>query len=355
MSRYIVAADLHLGNHRVFGGDTTASLNKRALLTLATFQEIVHLAKEQHANLIIAGDLFDTTRPSPQLLTEVLRILDEGHVQTHVLVGNHDLVSAEHGDHALGPLSVVSGVTVVDRPMSTGNLLMVPFRSGSAREWLPQAIEDLKPRENQLLVTHMGIIHKDTPPFLRDSRHAIPLGLLSRFVMRHKLLAAVSGDWHTPHDFVSECCYQIGSGCPTGFDDHNRAGRVLLVDTTAHKITSAVLRSSPVFVTTDKRGLHASVSKWEGHPIFVRVEADVEDVTAVKAALDKLEQDEVIHAGEVVFRAEQGTSASQAAAVSLRSGATLVESVAMYVDALETKVDKAEVTASVLRRLGVTR
>ena len=101
-----VVADIHLACHRQLGGITAAGLNTRAREILAVLQHTGQLVRAEQASLVIAGDLFDTPHPTPQLMAGALDALSG--LDVTCLVGNHDQVSAAPGDHALGPLRYAS-------------------------------------------------------------------------------------------------------------------------------------------------------------------------------------------------------------------------------------------------------
>jgi DNA repair exonuclease SbcCD nuclease subunit len=87
----IVAADLHLG-------DTTDSIevdgvSSKILDTIARLYELITDAMQQGQTLVLAGDIFDSSRPTPQVLRLFMECLHHAstlQVNVVILPGNHD-------------------------------------------------------------------------------------------------------------------------------------------------------------------------------------------------------------------------------------------------------------------------
>lgn len=223
-------ADVHLANHARHGGPVIAGLNTRARYILAAMRDAVNLADHMNGTLVVAGDLFDVESPSPQLIRAAQDVLSP--VPTIVLKGNHDSHSGDAGDHALGPLAPVC--TVVDEPtiitLEEGtpvNLWCVPFKAGHAKDWLPGVLRDLaalpKPGVSNLLVVHLGIKDKRTPPFLRNSADAIDAKAMRKLCAAHKIDYVFAGNWHDRRYWESGI-QQIGALVPTGWDNEGLDG-----------------------------------------------------------------------------------------------------------------------------------
>jgi len=90
--RLLHLADLHLGRPFQMLGEKGAG-QRRALE--ATLVRAVDLAIEQRIDLVlIAGDLFDSPKPSPStvdLVTRELRRLDDARIRIALVAGNHDV------------------------------------------------------------------------------------------------------------------------------------------------------------------------------------------------------------------------------------------------------------------------
>jgi exonuclease SbcD len=87
----IFIADIHLG--KVQDTIQKKGYPSRAYDELQRMNEAVHLAKEYGETLVFAGDVFDSTHPSPwmiDLLFEVLSLAQKLGVPVVIIPGNHD-------------------------------------------------------------------------------------------------------------------------------------------------------------------------------------------------------------------------------------------------------------------------
>lgn len=226
--RIAVIADVHLGNHGVFGGARTAGLNRRAQIVADTLDRAVTaaLGPLRCDQLVVAGDLFDTTTPAPALIARAQEALRR--IPSVVLVGNHDQTSTAPGDHALGPLVPVA--TVVDQPTLLPGLALVPFRRPSQDEptrlWVPKVLAGLGDVSGRLLVLHTGLSDGDTPVYLADSAGAYPVADLVATCAELGIPVAVAGDWHRQRAWSASGVQvaQVGALVPTGFDEHGLDG-----------------------------------------------------------------------------------------------------------------------------------
>lgn len=229
MTRIAVVADVHVGNPLRLGGPTTAGVNRRGRHVLQALEWAARKTLELGCSaLVVAGDLFDTDRPSPQLVRAVQRILEA--VPAVLLLGNHDQTSTEKGDNALGPLSPVA--TIVEDPtilrVEDAELWLVPFRPLPAKTWLEGAVEVLAekletssgPAPGSLLVFHAGISTSQTPDFLAGAKDQIALEDLYGLLERSEIGAAVAGNWHEHRVWEDgPQVAQVGALAPTGWDN----------------------------------------------------------------------------------------------------------------------------------------
>ncbi len=230
MNRVAFVADVHVDNHARMGGEYVAGLNSRCRAVAKGLYDSVQLAMDNACcAYVVLGDLVDTTHPKPQVLAAIADALeDTGHMvgQCHLLVGNHDQESYAIGDHALGPLKGTA--RIVDRPICVrlrdADMLLVPFQPGPAVDWLDEAVAEAAKgardpiKRPRLLGIHLGIIHDGTPPFLRDSHDAVPIGMIRELQKKYGLQAVAAGNWHRHHDFGGGVM-QIGALVPNGFKD----------------------------------------------------------------------------------------------------------------------------------------
>ncbi len=272
MLKYAAVADLHVNNHKAFGGITVNGVNERGALCLETMESALHLAEEDRCtDFVVCGDFFDHIRPGPQLIAAVGRLLRSYPMRKWVIVGNHDQVSEAPGDHVLGPLGLVSDVIVVDTPRVTpeGEALMIPYRRGKVREWLPEVLDRFHvggmSNKIKLVFAHFGIITGDTPPFLRDAEDAMQEDALLALMKKYDLTHVVVGNWHRPKIVTSEdntkakhpehVILQCGSLIPSGFDDVDCNGNVVVVKTSIGSWHCLQPDPQPTFATFPWKGM----------------------------------------------------------------------------------------------------
>jgi hypothetical protein len=235
MSRIGYIADVHAANHGAFGGPKRSGINTRCRLIVdALARAMREAAAQQCTDVVVAGDLFDTVRPEPQIVAAVGEALYASPaVNVHALVGNHDHASSDPGDHALAALRWVPNVLLVERPTirhvgRDASLWLVPYAPGNTFDWLPGVLDGMA-REafsgsgtrNVALALHAGISTDTTAPWMRGSHDSIGVDALHELCIKHHITAAFAGNWHShkswrmpPVDIV-----QIGALTPTGFDN----------------------------------------------------------------------------------------------------------------------------------------
>jgi DNA repair exonuclease SbcCD nuclease subunit len=230
MTRIVFAADVHVGNHRRMGGAWDRGLNKRARLCVEVLARARKRAEELGAAaFVVLGDVFDDDRPGPQLVAAVQRALRPvGRMAVIVVKGNHDATSDEPGHNALAPLA--PAVTVIAEAPRVEEIEgveigLVPFSVGSAPEILRAAVAGLKwcplgvPR---ILGIHFGVKTARTPPWLRDAPDAMHVEELGFLAAKHEIGDVFAGHWHHRETRTAQgeaSVWQIGSLCPSGFDD----------------------------------------------------------------------------------------------------------------------------------------
>lgn len=233
MSAVCFVGDCHVGNHRALGGPLVAGLNTRCREVVAVLRRSVERAQELDASaFVVLGDLFDTDRPSPQIVAAVqdaLTLGGEADIPVWLLLGNHDMTSATPGDHALAPLDGYGLIKVVECPkvITTGGvaLVMVPFEVGPASTWLPLEAEREAKHvglDKRVLCTHVGIIDGSTPPWLRNAADAVTVDLLNELRASAGLTHAIAGNWHSRKLWGN--VMQVGALVPTGWDNPGLEG-----------------------------------------------------------------------------------------------------------------------------------
>ena len=382
-------ADIHFANHRRFGGRVERGLNARARSILNALAAAVDETIEARCSmLVVAGDLFDTARPEPQLEAaagEELARLGPLGIRVLLLAGNHDQVSTAPGDHALGPLGLLEHVTVVDAPRvfldAPGwEVWAVPSKPGADEPWLRGVLEGMlaaqreqaehsfvPPRRRRLLALHFGIYDASTPAFMRGIPGSIDVDALRAFVREYDFDVCVSGDWHARKTWRVEggaTIVQVGALVPTGFDNPglDGYGSVVVARTQGlapgqRAAVDVVELAGPRFVKAATRADATKLleqAREDGHELFISYaaapESMVEDAAwlAQRTGEGKGALAEVV-ADTAVARAEARTAANAA-----RSAATLDEAIDVFVGAMPLP-DEAKRTRVLERVRGYLR
>lgn len=236
-------ADVHIGNHRRFGGGVSASINKRCRAVLDGFSAAVTKAIEAECDtFLVAGDLLDYVRPEAPIYAELQRTLRRGKDEglTFVLmVGNHDQNSTAPGDHALAPLQDYA--VIIEKPTmhfrgAGSDVVCIPFQPGHAREWLRGAVESTLGVSEAgrgaaaggrplLLAIHLGIKDAKTAPWLAASPDSIDVDVLKDICFDNGITHVIAGNWHDRRQWTftkgeqSLHVLQLGALVPTGWDN----------------------------------------------------------------------------------------------------------------------------------------
>jgi DNA repair exonuclease SbcCD nuclease subunit len=245
-------ADIHTGNFRQFGGALQSGINTRAHLALATLKLAYETAQERGCEVfVMAGDVFDNSRPSPQLIAEVQAIFGpkaERAIQVIGLVGNHDQNGFGERDHALAALQdhidVVDAATTFHMPRHRVAISCLPFTAGAARDWLPIAVgvtvDKVGAGYHHVLVAHLGIEDDTTPVWLQGSRDAIPAATLLDLCANNSISTAIVGNWHEAGAWVDHDCtvVQCSALNPTGFNNpgFKLYGHMVVLDTDTNAV-----------------------------------------------------------------------------------------------------------------------
>lgn len=331
MSKLAFTADIHIGNPSAFGGPLVCGVNTRGEQVLDVLSQAVKAIRGSDA-LVICGDLFDISHPSPQIMRKVQEILRE---LPHViaLLGNHDMVSTLPGDHALGPLKALPNFHVLERPelVTFGDAVMlaVPFQPGDGKEWLPEVLEAWGPKLQmfnipKVLTFHLGVSDETTPTFLRDSHEAVPLEMVQSLMGQYGIDYAYCGNWHSPKTWGK--VVQCGALCPTGWDNPGwNYGLVRTLNTeTGHMGGTHIPGPRFLTATTEEEAAAAKVEA---------ARRNCELYLSLKG--EAASQLETVRGWGVTARAVVDTSeakeATRAAASAVREAGTLKEALARYV------------------------
>lgn len=243
MSSVLFVADVHLGNHQRFGGVTHSGINARARFVLDALERAADAANDNDAALAVLGDLFDVSRPAPQLIAAARRILCSVKRGVVLLVGNHDQDSTALGDHALcaleeGPQDTDTlepgCVVIVERPrvlrirgMDRPGLFL-PYAPGDSGAYITDTIRDARGADVEFVAFHAGVRDGRTPHYLRAAHDAIDVDVLAQSLRDADIRLAFCGNWHNPRAWEildGRLVVQVGTLAPTGFDNADIEGR----------------------------------------------------------------------------------------------------------------------------------
>jgi len=349
-------ADVHLGNHARWGGSTEVGLNRRCRQALDVLRASVDLAEKEGAgSFTILGDLFDTPKPSPQLVAAAMHILGTFTGCVVALAGNHEVSSTTPGDNALAPLRE-AGVVVFDGPelmrrsYPNVDMLMVPWQQ--TPEWwekLKKTALPLPRGKKQILCLHTGLVASSSPDFLAGDGVRVEdlLGIREELGISWIL----AGHWHrrwAPNLPVM----QVGALVPTGFDNPGLDGYGTVVLYDDHEGLGWREVPGPRFVTLE-RGSELPVTP--NMTVFLRVKAWADEVQAATAHLKEWVAAGLVVDGEVVVDTADAEVAARTAACAARSADTLDEAVRRYVAEmlLPEGVKREVVLTTVLTYLGM--
>lgn len=373
MTRVGFVADVHLANFRAFGGPQHRGLNTRALLSLSALGSAMERA---HAlgccEVHVLGDLFDDEAPPPQLIAAAQRCLAREMDTVRLLAGNHDQASCEPGDHALAPMDGHADLLRVhDEPRSVAvgpdlEVWLVPYRGGRAEEWLPAALDPLRPRlrnAKRVLALHLGLRDADTPPWLAAAPDSVPVdSWLQELCEGWGFDAVVSGHWHGRKlwQLGQTAVAQVGSLCPATFRPGDAGvegafGTLLVYDSGKDELSFeevpgprfAVARSPHEAAQLAR---HVVAAKCCG---FVRCVGGARE--EYEAALAQASPTGCPVQWEHVPDAAAAQEAAQSAAEGARASASLEQALAAFVTSMpvEDGVDRSAVLARCRRYLGL--
>lgn len=331
-------ADLHVDNHRMFGGPEVSGINSRcAHITRALDEVYYRMEQRKVSHLFILGDLFDRCKPTPQVVNAVMDVIKRHSPTTILLLGNHDKASSAPLDNALAPLKhvcyVVEKPTLMVPQNGAGQILLIPYMEGPAEQWVEEAITEARVigksqslRGKLLAMTHVGIKDSNTPPWLAQSSDSVSVELINKLLRNE---AFVAGNWHE-HRLIygahggANTIVQVGALVPTGFDNPSPTrsadpyGSVIFMEWgNGWNVSRRDIIGGPRFHKVpfgmDFGGKKKNID-------YVRVVADQEEVAQARQWLQEMVLHKQIADGEVVLnpqdkartRGEQARAAQSA-------------------------------------------
>lgn len=223
--KFITCADLHIRSNR-----PQFRKDDYFVTICRKFRQIVYFANKYDADIICAGDLFDSVKVGHKVVNAILGILLELKKKLYVIAGQHDM-SFHSLDLSSSPLQTLLYVDkIVWIPESSLSIGGVSIQGCPFGKKIP------KPdNKNSMLVIHRSITPSDPPWFLSDALSAKEAFQMFpyRFI--------ISGDYHVP--FVKKYKNRILVNCGPmvrqSIDQVELKPRVYLLDT--KKITAKPL------------------------------------------------------------------------------------------------------------------
>ena len=351
--------DVHIGNHKKFGGDTEKGINKRCKMTLdALYYTYMLMAADNKVDsVVILGDLFDSPKVSPQIIAATQNILQI--LPTVVLCGNHDQFSDAEGDNALAPLSPVAEVfdtpEIVQIAKNT-DIILVPYQKGKCRDWLKEhTLELLKQGRNKqrILAFHAGLYDDKTPHFLRDSDAAICTDEVFD-MCKGKIEHVFAGHWHNRKtwgyfDASSGKKYsviQAGALVPTGWNNPGMEYGVVYIYDAVSNTVEHLCMPGPRFLTAtldDDIGIlkskypYANKHIEEGIKVHLRLKVSESESELAYKIIEAGKKSGTIEEGEVEFYSGDTEKANYKAAKVTRSSKTMEEALDNYTSLMPLK------------------
>jgi len=362
-------ADVHLANHKRFGGPRLGGVNTRASMVLEALVAAIEVANAQGVkHFVVLGDLVDVSNPTPQLLSCLAGIFTHYEwthgaeaMQFHLLMGNHELVSEQQGDNALDVLRHLDNVSVYEGAaqcvdLGELELLMVPFQAVAREALAPQVVTRPPGKKPRILCVHMGVSDGNTPFFLQNAGDSMTAIALSERAYELGCSLVMAGNWHShaawvpPHTFGGKpapTVIQCGALVPTGFDNPGmNYGYVITVGAGSGDLAIDMTTvPGPRFLSM----LWDSFKDVPAGQIFLRLTAKPSDVEAARLALKALREADAVLDGEVLIDAVAVRTQARSAAAAARHADSTKNAVAEYVEhmLLPDDVDRVAVLAFV--------
>jgi hypothetical protein len=358
-------ADIHLANHRTFGGIYTAGLNERARAITGILRRAADVAGPEDKMLVL-GDVFDTDAPAPALIfaaQQALRSVNSPS-NVHVIKGNHDMSSTDLGHNACAPLSghcfveEEPRVLLADKAGVTAGL-MIPF-AVPVREAILTALAHARTvpawraAKQRLVFGHWGIAAPDDPVYLREAHDAIDAAELAAICFDFDVCGVAAGNWHKRRQFEfsrenkNVRLLQVGCLAPTGFDNPGWDGYGTVASWNASKAAwqyrelpgPRFLRHVP---TIDEINAHL------GCQVYVRVDGSADEQETLKEQLAKLP----LQGRQTRIKSAEKLAAAKAAAAAASAANTVESALAGYVENMKLPpfADRAEVQKLALQLL----
>lgn len=305
-------ADVHLAPHRRFAGE--GPVNERAQTILRTLYAVTAVAEENGCiAVVIAGDVFDTDRPPPQLVA-ALQEWCRDHTERlgskpRLIAGNHDRRSNIAGDHALSPLADHAYVIDTVRTDIDAGVLYIPFRT-AARGWFEEDVR-LYGKPCDLVVAHIGVCFDTTPEWLWGKNDALSVEEMTAAVAPVTPKLVVVGNYHTPGGAPG--IVQCGTLCPAGWDDPGEDfGWVVMVEVGTDRV-KRVRVPGPRFLQGDVPPEDLARFAADGNTVYYRATVAPGETVPPRYVLPGVTVDRVEDASATRAKAQEAVAAARSA------------------------------------------
>lgn len=351
-------SDVHIANHKTlndipfFKDAGVSGINVRCAVACGVLERALKAADDARCSeVFIEGDLFDGARPEPPVLAHVMRILESyKNLTINILLGNHEQVVLDTGNHALGPLAFVKNVRIVTTCCSTRmagcDVWHIPFRSAASFEASLAGLFTsgaAKEKSFRILGCHLGIWDSATPAWGQVGTDSISIERLLTLCKEYEIDAVMAGHWHRHVEwqpFNGIHIVQLGCLCPTDWRDSfdDAVGKVTIVDGVKNKQlkTETIEIAGPRFVSCEKPDAsELKRFRWlseEGSFVFARMRStDEVGMQAASEWLGKQKEEKAILGYEVLPDDQTNKIQARTAATLARCETGLAESLAAFV------------------------
>jgi len=351
-------SDVHIANHKTlndipfFKDAGVSGINVRCAVACGVLERALKVADDARCSeVFIEGDLFDGARPEPPVLAHVMRILESyKNLTINILLGNHEQVVLDTGNHALGPLAFVKNVRIVTTCSSTRmagcDVWHIPFRSAASFEASLAGLFTsgaAKEKSFRILGCHLGIWDSATPAWGQVGTDSISIERLLTLCKEYEIDAVMAGHWHRHVEwqpFNGIHIVQLGCLCPTDWRDSfdDAVGKVTIVDGVKNKQlkTETIEIAGPRFISCEKPDAsELKRFRWlseEGSFVFARMRStDEVGMQAASEWLGKQKEEKAILGYEVLPDDQTNKIQARTAATLARCETGLAESLAAFV------------------------
>ena len=351
-------SDVHIANHKTlndipfFKDAGVSGINVRCAVACGVLERALKAADDARCSeVFIEGDLFDGARPEPPVLAHVMRILESyKNLTINILLGNHEQVVLDTGNHALGPLAFVKNVRIVTTCSSTRmagcDVWHIPFRSAASFEASLAGLFTsgaAKEKSFRILGCHLGIWDSATPAWGQVGTDSISIERLLTLCKEYEIDAVMAGHWHRHVEwqpFNGIHIVQLGCLCPTDWRDSfdDAVGKVTIVDGVKNKQlkTETIEIAGPRFVSCEKPDAsELKRFRWlseEGSFVFARMRStDEVGMQTASEWLGKQKEEKAILGYEVLPDDQTNKIQARTAATLARCETGLAESLAAFV------------------------